>query len=701
MEGKKDILRRIYLVYFLICLFGIAVLGKVLVIDLVEGEYWREQAQQSTIIYKDIPAVRGNIYADDGSMLATSIPLYEVRMDLNAEALTDAVFDKEIDSLSIRLSQLFPSKSELDYKRELTIARENGERYHLIRRRVKFTELKKMKTFPLFRKGRYKGGFISTQQNKRERPFRLLAARTIGYDRVGVQPVGIEGAYRDKLGGRSGKRLMQKISGGVWMPINDENEIEPIDGFDVHTTIDINIQDVAENALLEQLTKHDAHHGSVILMEVATGEVKAIANLQRDDDGDYYEYYNYAIGESTEPGSTFKLASLMALMEDGYVRLTDSIDCENGVKEFYGVEMHDSKEGGFGKVTVQRAFEVSSNIGVMKLIQKYYSADPQKFINRLVAMNLDKPVGLEIAGEGKPYVKNPKDESWSRISPLWMSIGYEVEQTPLQTLSLYNAVANNGVLVKPKFVKAISKRGEVLEEIETEVLQESICSESTIRQAQKMLEGVVENKGTAGNLKTGNYKIAGKTGTAQIANAKGYGKKKSYQASFAGYFPADNPKYSCIVVVNAPSGRTYYASHVAGPIFKEIADKVYATSIEIHDALAPIPYAANTGIPVSQNGHQKDLQLVFKVLDVPTNVSSQDNEWAVTLTGKDTVDVKRRRMVKNQVPNVVGMGIRDAVYLLENEGLTVRIQGKGTIKKQSIAPGNTVVMGKEIILQLT
>jgi cell division protein FtsI (penicillin-binding protein 3) len=699
---NKEMMNRSYVVYFAMALVGVSIIAKVLFIQFVEGSFWREKAENLTTVYRDIDAVRGNIYSDDGSMLATSVPIYEVRMDLNADGLTDETFNENIDSLSIKLSELFKDQSPLEWKRQLVAGRQNGERYHLIKRRVKFHQMKALREFPIFKLGKFKGGLIVLQQNRRERPFRMLAARTIGYDREGVAPVGLEGAYRKELAGVSGKRLMQKISGGLWMPINDENEIEPMDGYDIHTTINLNIQDVAENALLDQLKRHDAHHGCVILMEVETGEIKAIANLSKDNDGDYYEYYNYAIGESAEPGSTFKLPSLVVALEDGYIKLNDSIDAGNGSAEFHGETMRDSKEGGHGKVSVEEAFAVSSNIGVMRIIEKYYANEPAKFINGLRRMNLGDSIGIEIAGEGAPLIKDPSDKSWSLISYLWTSIGYEVKMTPLQILTFYNAIANNGKMMKPIFVKRITDKSSVIREVDPQVINPRICSEKTAKQAQKLLEAVVK-EGTATNLKNANYTIAGKTGTARVAESSaGYGTKITYQASFAGYFPADNPKYSCIVVVNAPNRSVYYASHVAGPIFAEIADKVYATSINIHDELEPsTDFTSLTKIPVSKSGMQNDLNNVFEELNVKVESSNAENKWIVTQTGTDKVEMGRRTIVENLVPNVKGMSAQDAVFILENAGLKVKLRGSGMIKSQSIIPGANIHRGQEIILELS
>ena len=702
-QKEKPVLSRAYIAYLVMCVLGIAIIAKVFFIQVIEGDHLRERAANLTTVLQDIEAVRGNIYADDGSMMATSVPIYEIRMDLNADGLSNEAFKEGIDSLAICLAGLFDNQNATEWKRELVVAREKGARYHLVKRNVKYPQMKKLRDFPIFRRGKYRGGLIIEQQNRRERPFRMLAARTIGYERKDLEPVGLEGAYSKELSGVIGKRLKQKISGGEWMPLNGDNEVEPQDGYDLHTTINLNIQDVAENALLKQLQLHDADHGSVILMEVATGEIKAIANLSKDEDGKYWEYYNYAIGESAEPGSTFKLPSLMVAMEDNYVTVDDTVNTGNGTAEFGGETMRDSKKDGYGVISLKEAFAVSSNIGVMRVIEKHYKEDPGKFIKGLRRMDLGKPVGIEIEGEGSPLIKDPSDATWSGITYLWSSIGYEVKMTPLQVLTFYNAVANNGKMVKPRFIRRITDKSSTVKEFKTEVISESICSESTIKQAQQLLEAVVDS-GTAKNLRHANYRIAGKTGTARIAQSNrgytGQGRKISYQASFVGYFPAEKPQYSCIVVVNAPNRNQYYATHVAGPIFKEIADKVYSTSIEIHDELKDQKTEAFTKLPVAKNGSQGDLLRVYKELEIPVKPSNPENKWVVVQTGPDRVEVGRRNIIENLVPNVLGMSAQDALFLLENAGLRVELRGRGVIKKQSIQPGARIDGGERIILEL-
>ena len=704
-EVRKDIAWRVYLVYFLVSLFGLVILAKVLYIQLVEGAELKKKVKNLTLVEKTIEAVRGNIYSADGSLLATSVPIYEVRFDPNADAISEEFFYASVDSLALNLSNLFQDRSMAAYREDLIRARQKGERYYLIKRKVNYLELKQLKTFPIFRKGRFKGGFIFIQQNKRERPFRILAARTIGYEREGITPVGLEGAYSDVLKGVDGHRLMQKIAGGVWMPVGNENEVEPEDGRDIYTTINVNFQDVAESALLKQLQMHEADHGTVILMEVETGAIRAIANLKRTEDGAYYEGYNYAIGESTEPGSTFKLPALIAALEDGYTDMDDIIDCGDGSKEYYDRTMFDSNhdDGGWGKITVKRVFEVSSNIGMAELINRSYGKDPQKFIDRLDKMNLRKPLGIEILGEGMPFIKNTSDDQWSGISLAWMAHGYELQQTPLQILTFYNAIANDGIMVKPKFIEQIKNGRSVEQTIGTVVLNQKVCSKETITKVKAALEGVVEN-GTASNLRNADYKIAGKTGTAQIAN-KNYGysyqSKTSHQASFVGYFPADKPQYSCIVVVNAPSRNVYYGNLVAGPIFKEVADKVYANSLEMHNELARQQHYATSAIPYSKHGYKKDAEKVFNRLKVPVNLEAKDFDWVVTSTQDSSVTIAPRKITDNLVPNVVGMGLKDAVYLLENQGLRVKIEGRGMVKNQSLKAGLRIKKGEEIKIELS
>ena len=687
--------------YLLVCVFALFIIGRIVQIQFVQGEMWKEKSQKLTTTYFNIEASRGNVFSSDESLLATSVPIYEIRMDVCAGPITSKIFNKNVDSLALCLSQLFQDKSQGEYLRLLKRARKQKERYLFLQKGISYSDVKTLRTFPLFRMGKYKGGLMCVQSNRRELPFRDLAARTLGYQREGIKPVGIEGSYNNYLKGVSGKRLMQKISGNNWAPVNKDNDIEATDGSDIYSTIDVNIQDVAHHALLTQLIKQQADHGCAALMEVETGEIRAIVNLKKIDSTHYAENYNYVIGESTEPGSTFKLASLMAVLEDGYADIDEMVDTEDGDVVFYDHHIRDSHEGGYGKLTLQQVFEKSSNVGVAKIIFKYYQKNPQKFIDRLYKMGLNTPLNLDITGEGAAYIKGTKDKTWSQVSLPVMSTGYESRMTPLQILTFYNAVANDGKMVKPLFVKEIRKRGQLVKAFQTTSLNPSICSKETIRKAKKMLEGVVE-RGTATNLKTADYKIAAKTGTAQIYN-KNYGYKYqgnvSYQASLVGYFPAAHPKYTCIVVVNAPTQKVYYGNDVAGPVFREIADKVYATSTEIHKELeADTSNALKT--PLVKASTRNDIQIVTKKLALKTK-ADVNSDWVFVASDNDGVVLSTKSIAKKSIPNVIGMGLKDAIYLLENSGASVRISGSGTVVKQVPEAGSKVVKGTQVTIELS
>ncbi|CAN5579464.1 penicillin-binding protein [soil metagenome] len=695
-EKKNDILWRVYLVFGGFLLFGLAIIFRVGHLQLAEGDYWKRKADSLTLRYQNIEPMRGNIYSADGSLLATSLPRYDVHLDMVSAGKNAQVFNDNVDSLAFCLSTLFGDKSKADYKRMLKEGRRDKERYFLLKRNISFNEQKAIRTFPLFRMGKNKGGLIITQLSRREKPFKMLASRTIGYriDNSEVTPVGIEGAFDKSLRGSTGKRLMQKIAGNVWKPVNNDNEIEPMDGQDVVTTIDLNLQDVAENALLRQLKEHNADMGCAILMEVATGQIKAIANLKRvGEDDNYTEEFNYALGQGSEPGSTFKLVSLMAAIEDGYVDLNDSINTYGGVMNLAGgYKMNDSHKGLYGMLSVKKAFAVSSNVGISALIMKYYSKNPQAFVNRVKSMHISDPLGLQLAGEAQPRIKGTNDKDWSKLSLPFMSIGYESTLSPLQLLTFYNAVANNGKMVQPLFVKEIRNKGQLVKSFPTKVISDSICSARTIAKARLLLEEVVKN-GTASAIKHAQYTIAGKTGTAQIAQGAGGYKtgKIKYQASFCGYFPADKPQYSCIVVVYAPGTDVYYGASVACPVFKEISDKVFALNVQMHEELKTVPDSMFAGLPKVKAGRSTPSNLAVRNLDLA--VELPQNGW-------HTVSRDPFTPSDDKVPNVVGMGLRDALYLLESQGMEVSPVGRGTVIKQSISSGTKLVRGQRIIIEL-
>ncbi|RLD64749.1 MAG: hypothetical protein DRI84_08270, partial [Bacteroidetes bacterium] len=558
-NSKKGIIARVYLVFAFVGIVSISIMLRILYIQIYEGAALEQVSQEQSYRNQPVKAVRGNIYSNQSELLATSVPIYNLYWD--SKVVTKNTFEEGIDSLSFYFNEIFPMTPASAFKKRMQQAHRNGKRYYRIARNVEHAQLKHIRKMPIFRLGKYKGGLIVEKFDRRKRPYKILAKRTIGIFSNVHQDyiVGLEGAFNETLKGKDGMRLEQRIAGG-WRPMYmyDQTLTEPVNGDDIITSIDVNIQDVAESSLFRQLQKHRADWGSVVLMEVHTGQIKAIANLRRDTStGNYYESYNYAIGSAIEPGSTFKLASLMVALEDKKVRLDDIIKTGNGEIVYKGNNMSDSHKGGFGDITVKQVLGLSSNVGIFNIILKAYESDPQKFIDGVYKMGLHNSLGLQIKGEGKPYIKNPADKTWSGISLPWMSIGYEMSITPLQLLTFYNAVANDGVMVKPMFVNEISRTGITIEKYETEVINPRIASPEVIKMAQEMLEGVIQD-GTAKILKSSPYLIAGKTGTAQT-NYSQRQKRRRYRASFVGYFPADNPRYSIIIVIDNPKGYTYYA----------------------------------------------------------------------------------------------------------------------------------------------
>ncbi|WP_175437488.1 penicillin-binding protein [Crocinitomix algicola] len=637
-----------------------------------------------------IQPLRGRILSDNGSDLVTSIPIYNLHMDLTV--VKDELFEEEVDSLAFYLAQVFDKRNKSEWEQALRTARADESQYYPIQNKVQYDVLQKVRAFPIFREGKYKGGFIEEKESIRQKPYGLLARRTLGSKRIGAMNVGLEGAFDQYLTGEYGLVTKQYVSNG-WKPVSGDYLKEPVPGADVITSIDIDVQDVAENELKKQLEEQQALYGSVVLMEVETGFVKAIANLKRAGDGEYYEIYNYAVGQKTDPGSTFKLATLMALLEDGKVAITDSVNAV-GKYDFYDQSFVDTNPWGYGKITIQHAFEVSSNV-FSKIANKAYYSDEQKFVDRLKSFGLGDTLGLDIAGEAIPVLKNVGEDGWSGITLPWMAIGYEVEITPIQTLAFYNAVANNGELVKPQFVSEIRRDGEVIEKFEKVVLNEQICSDETIISLKKCLEGVIE-RGTGKNLKSTNFKIAGKTGTARLADgAEGY--SNFYQASFAGYFPADNPKYSCIVVIAGPT-KQIYGAQVSGTVFASIANKVYSSSLEYHPDYNGKPMAQS--LPRVKAGRANETIKVLNKVGIAYEGAVQQSGYLSAEKSNNKIRLKDRIHDKGKVPFVVGMPLNDAVMALESVGLRVKVQGSGKVKSQSIQANSKVVTGQTVKIVL-
>ncbi len=693
MNIKTDILIRVYISFGLMVVIAIAVIFKLFVVQIVHGEKWIAMQDSLSTKYENVEPARGNIYSVDGSLLATSVPEYDIRMDVFAPGIEDnEIFYSKVDSLGSSLSQFFGDKTSVQYSRSLREARKARNRYFLIKRNVGYQQMKKMRTFPIFNLGKYKGGMIAEQKNKRILPFKTLANRTIGYKNENVQPVGLEGAYSEYIDGEGGRRLVQRIAGGVWMPINQDFEIDPIDGADIISTIDIHMQDIAQTALYNQLLKSDADNGCVVLMEVETGEIRAVANFTRVGQGNYEEKFNYAIAQSAEPGSTFKLASYLVALDDGKVDTGDMINTGDGTYRVHRHTIRDSKHGGYGNISVKEAFAVSSNTAITKIVNTHYKENPAAFTKRLHGMHLDQKLGLQIPGEGAPLIKTPESKSWSGLSLTQMSWGYELKMTPLQMLVLYNAVANGGQMVSPIFVREIRKIGNTVKSFKARVLNNQIASKATIGKLQAMLEEVVEN-GTGQGIKNPLFKIAGKTGTAQMASGtKGYRERK-YQASFAGYFPADKPKYSMIVVIQNPR-KGYYAASTAGPVFADIAQKVYASDKGMYQDFSRSEMA-NVDSPEVKRGSRDATQILTNTFNLKKEVSEKLNEKNQNEDENGFITI-----TLGEVPDVVGMGLKDAVYYLGNAGYKVQVKGNGKVISQAIAAGTKYPQMSSVFIEL-
>ncbi len=699
MNIRTNILLRAYVAFGLIILFAVAVIGKMVHVQVIQGDKYRAMADSLSTKYATVEASRGNIYSVDGSLLATSVPEYDVRMDFLAGGIEDdQLFFSKVDSLAFDLANYFRDKTEREYSRLLRNARQDKERYFLLKRDISYQDLKAIKKFPIFNLGRFKGGLIAVQQNKRILPFRDLASRTIGYYNANSNAaVGLEGAYGDYINGETGKRLVQRIAGGVWMPVNEDAEISPKEGADIISTIDVNMQDLAQNALRKQLIKSAADFGCVLVMEVKTGEIKAIANYTKVAEDVYKETFNYAIAQSAEPGSTFKLASYLVAIEDGKFGLNDIVNTEGGQFKVYNHTIKDHENEGI--IPMKVAFEKSSNVAIVKQIYKHYKDNPDAFTSKLLGLHLGDKLGLQISGEGTPLIKTTKSKSWSGLTLPQMAYGYELKMTPIQILTLYNAVANNGKMISPLFVHEIRRLGNTVELFKARVIKEKICSDRTLALLKEMLEGVV-TEGTASTINNPLYKIAGKTGTAQVADgSNGYNGKRKYQASFCGYFPADNPKYSMIVVVQNPTKGSYYAASVAGPVFREVADVVFGSDLEM-DTNEKLPQiVGNTKLPSVKGGYKKSAQKVYSSLGIKALFASVNQEQ-LSLDTNNGIAYKEVKMNKGMVPDVVGMGLKDALFVLGNSGLKPVVTGKGAVITQSLASGTPIYKGTRILIEL-
>ncbi len=659
-DPRSHMNKRILLLALLPALMGLAVLLRLLLLVFVDGPELREQSEQLAIKEMRIPAGRGNIYSSDQKLLATSMPVFDIFID--PLSVTDGDWKEGMSGLADGLHTFFPKKSASEWASFLQSSRKNGNRYVPIAKNVSYNTLIGLKELPVFKLGRYRGGMISEQKNFRKMPLDKIAERTIGYDKH-ASTAGLEGAFSHLLSGQDGRKMMQRIAKGNYKPMHDGYLVEPRDGFDIVTTIDTRVQDITHHALLGAVERYEADHGTAVVMEVATGEIKAIANLGRNKQGLYYEKRNYAVWESTEPGSTFKLATLLAVLEDGKADTNTLVDTKDGIWKIYGQTVRDANvaygRAGYGKIPLSEVFARSSNVGFAKLVHDLYGDNPRAFVDRIYKFGLHKPIEPEIKGEGKPFIPHPDDPKWSGITLPWMAFGYETSLTPLQILSFYNGIANNGVVVKPYLVKEVRAHGRVVNKIEPTILNPSLCSEETLGKARALLERVVTH-GTGSNIKSKDYRLAGKTGTCRLEYWK-QDEAPKYQASFAGYFPADNPIYSVIVVVNSPNPDIgYYGNKVAAPVVKQIADNLFAE----------MPMPATPPKAIAQPKMIKDLEAIFQSLE------------------------------RNKLPDFKGMPGFQAIALLENAGYKTSINGNGNVHAQYPPAGTQISKHALVQLQL-
>ena len=707
MDTKKDILWRSYLIYIGMLIFGVFVFAKAFYIQRVEGSYWKSLSDSLHLEYREMDAERGTIYSEDGRMLSSSIPFFDIYLDFGAEGIQEKNgkrLKENIDSVSYYLAAILGEGTPAQYKKELLAVFERQSRYYLLHKNIGFKQYQELRNLSFIKKNKNKNGFIFLEKEKRLAPFGLLANRTIGLSREYVDAsgklvtknVGLEKTYDSLLKGVTGKRLVRRVAGGTFVPV-EGSEIEPQNGSDIITTIDINIQDIAEQALLKVLQENECINGTCIVMEVKTGKIKAIANLGRQPDGSYAEDFNYAITRS-EPGSTFKLVTMLAGLEDQYININSTVNLEGGKWNFSNRTVWDSERHNRTDVSYKQAFELSSNVGMAKLAVNHYSKQPEKFIAHLKRLKLDQPTGIDLIGESQPSIPNPTSKTWSNVALPWMSFGYNLAISPLQTLTIYNAVANSGKMVKPYLVNAIMKDGKMIKEFQPTVVVDSICSKTTLDQLKTCLEGVVTS-GTARSLQSPYFGLAGKTGTAQVANGnKGY-TEHIYQASFAGYFPTINPKYSCIVVIkNKPFAAKYYGGVVAGPVFKEIANKLFTVDAELYANYRHHVFTDSSD--AVWKGSATDFKVIAKQVNTRIVDSGRSGDWSTVQVNRNYLQAETWRVENGTMPDLKGFGLKDALDLLEKQQLQVIATGKGKVVSQSILAGTPVQRRQTVYLNL-
>lgn len=697
MDVKKDIRFRVYLAFTGMCLFGVAIIIKAAMIQVKEGPALRALGQEMYTKTDSLPAERGNIYTEDGQLLCSSIPQFDVHVDFSV--ISKKLFDANVDSLSKCLAGLFKDQTADQYKQMLVQEYADSDRYFLLKKNLAYYDYQAVRSFPIFNKGKAYGGFIEDPREKRINPYGMLAYRTIGLWRENAQSVGLESRYDSLLKGRPGIQVTQRATGNVWVPM-DGSEVEAIDGKDIVTTLDVSIQDVAEHSLLSLLQQYECKYGTCVVMEVQTGKIRALVNLGRQEDGTYAEDLNYAL-MPTEPGSTFKVNTLLSLLNDKYITVDDNVNAEGGAIRFGNRVMKDSHLG-LGVMPIWKAYAESSNAAMAKLAYTYYYKQPEKYVEHLKKLHLNVKTGIDLSGERSPRVKSPSDADWSATTLPWMATGYEVLITPLHTCMVYNAVANNGRMMKPYLVSAIREYGKDVKQIEPTVLEEKIGDASTITQLKRCMHAVVE-EGTARSIKSPYYSMAGKTGTAQVAD-KGISYTDGvYQGSFVGFFPFEQPKYTIAVVIRTRAhSSAYYGGTIAAPVFRMIADRIFASSKGSWDG--PLDSLARNNKDKVQGAYATGWSYKVLMNSMGLGLTSDVPEHAIAQVRTDSshrVAMQAKQVYQGLVPDVTGMGLKDAIYLLESQGMQVQLNGKGKVAAQSVPAGTRITKGQNITLLLS
>ncbi len=700
MEVKKDILWRVYLSFIGVALLSFCVLGRAFYIQQVQGEYWRSLSDSMHQKFVELDAERGTIYSEDGQMLSTSIPYYNIYIDFGADGLRDRkgkVFKENIDSFSLAIAKLFKDKTSAEYKKELQQGYRKQNRYFLLKKGVSFEQYKQLRTFPLARLGRNKSGVIVEEKSKRLNPFAMLARRTIGLARENAQNVGLERTYDSLLTGVKGKRLVRFIAGGAPVPL-EGYEIEAENGKDIITTLDIHMQDVVENALMKMMRASESDHGTCIVMETKTGKIKAVANLGRTKTGDYDETLNYAL-QTTEPGSTIKLATLLSVLDHGSSKVTDLVEVGSTGSAYVGVRnVNDAERSPKPVLTVKECFAHSSNVGMSKLAYKAFASQPDVYKQYLQKFHLDKRTGIDLTGEDAPRLPKIKRNNEGLHAMVTASFGYAIEVSPLHTLMLYNAVANNGRMMKPYLVNSIRSNGVITKVVEPTVLDENICKPQVIAAAKECMIAVT-TEGTAKEVfKDFPFSVGGKTGTAHVAGGKLRYEDGVYQASFVGFFPADNPQYSCIVVIKTkPHAALHYGGQLAAPVFKEVAAELHAMYVHKPAQIKLSPDSS----AYAYSGSTADVKNILTRLRFSyTDSSSKKNNWMTVAAYNYKPVAKDVVVTKNAMPDVRHMTLRDALYALENAGLKVLVKGKGKVVAQDVTPGVAIVKNQSVTILL-